>query len=413
MNKKIDAIEEQYINHPYPEPIENMDEMIEMYNYAQISGMDILWRKIFPEKEYNENIDVLIAGCGTNQAIYHALKFPKSKNYAIDVSQSSLNHVKKMIKKFGIKNLEVEKKDIIHLDKNQKFDYIVSTGVIHHTKDPLKSLRSLVDVTKNDGSLFIMVYAIFLRHGIYYLQDAFKYLDLKPTNKGVNLIRNLIRLLPKNHYAHNYINQIQNTFGTQDLSFDAGVVDTFLNARDKAYDIYELKELIEKSGAFFQCWQENNFYYRDLINFEKEPNLNAVYENLGPWEKADLTQKLDPSTGKFSFILRKNKKFEHIWFEKNKIESKNYVYTQPLLSNLDPLDLKNNSGGTIGNRKVQIKLDVEERIIWNNLNGQISNILEKTNSEFKKNNIKEISLNSLINTLHLFWRRGRIDFSYK
>ena len=46
-------------------------------------------------KEYNENIDVLIAGCGTNQAIYHALKFPKSKNYAIDVSQSSLNHVKR------------------------------------------------------------------------------------------------------------------------------------------------------------------------------------------------------------------------------------------------------------------------------------------------------------------------------
>ena len=62
---------------------------------------------------------------------------------------------------------------------------------------------------------------------------------------------------------------------------------------------------------------------------------------------------------------------------------------------------------------IEIKLDVEERIIWNNLNGQISNVLEKTNSEFKKNNIKEISLNSLINTLHLFWRRGRIDFSYK
>ena len=51
MNKKIDGIEEQYINHPYPEPIENMDEMIEKYNYAQISGMDILWRKIFPEQK--------------------------------------------------------------------------------------------------------------------------------------------------------------------------------------------------------------------------------------------------------------------------------------------------------------------------------------------------------------------------
>ena len=57
-------------------------------------------------------IDVLIAGCGTNQAVYHAMKFPNSKNYAIDVSQTSLNHIKKMVKKFGIKNLDVEKKDI-------------------------------------------------------------------------------------------------------------------------------------------------------------------------------------------------------------------------------------------------------------------------------------------------------------
>ena len=92
--KKIDVIEEQYINHPYPNPIENMDERINS-NYAQISGMDLLWEKIFPEKEYDENIDVLIAGCGTNQAVYHAMKFPNSKNYAIDVSQTSLNHIKK------------------------------------------------------------------------------------------------------------------------------------------------------------------------------------------------------------------------------------------------------------------------------------------------------------------------------
>ena len=56
MKKKSDIIEEQYINHPYPEPIVNMDEQIKKYNYAQMSGIDLLWRKLFPEKEYNENI---------------------------------------------------------------------------------------------------------------------------------------------------------------------------------------------------------------------------------------------------------------------------------------------------------------------------------------------------------------------
>ena len=241
MKKQIDAIERQYINHPYPDPIENMDEQINKYNYAQMSGIDLLWRKLYPEKEYDEKLDVLIAGCGTNQAVYHAIKFPESKNYAIDLSQSSIDHIHKMIKKFGIKNLEVEKKDIIELDNNNEFDYVISTGVIHHTKDPIKSLQSLVNVTKADGALFIMVYAIYLRQGIYYLQDAFNYLGLEPTKKDVGLIRNLIKLLPSNHYALNYINEIQQTFGTKDLSFDAGVVDTFLNARDVAYDINSLK----------------------------------------------------------------------------------------------------------------------------------------------------------------------------
>ena len=407
----MDVIEEQYIIHPYPNPIENMDERINN-NYAQISGMDLLWEKIFPEKEYDENIDVLIAGCGTNQAVYHAMKFPNSKNYAIDVSQASLNHIKKMIRKFDIKNLEVEKKDINDLDGSEKFGYIVSTGVIHHTKNPQESLNKLVRLTKNDGALFIMVYAIYLRQGIYYLQDAFKYLGLKPTKRGVQSIRSLISQLPKDHYAFNYIKAIENTAGTKDLSFEAGVIDTFLNARDQAFDIYKLKQLIEKSGAFFQCWQDNYYYYRDLLDFSKNPHIRNHYENLGPWEKADFTQKINPNSGRFSFVLRKNISFSHLWYDKNKIEDKHFAYTNALYSNLDPLDIPNNSGGAVGNTMIKFKLTIRGRIIWNNLNQEICDVLKKTNIDFKENNIEEITLNTLIDALHIFWRRGKIDFSF-
>ena len=411
MEKEIDIIEEQYINHPYPEPIENMDEKIKNKFY-QGSDQNLLWKKIFPEKEYYENIDVLIAGCGTNQAVYHAMKFPNSKNYAIDISDSSINHVKKMIIKFNIKNLEVEKKDIVDLDENNKFDYTVSTGVIHHTKKPQKSLNKLVSITKNEGALFIMVYAIYLRQGIYYLQDAFKYLGLKPNKKGVDYIRNLIRLLPENHYALNYINEIQRSVGTNDLSFDAGVVDTFLNARDIAYDLYELKKMIEKSGAFFQCWQDNNFYYRDLLDFSKDPKLNEQYENLGPWARADFTQKFNPNSGKLSFILRKNFKFSHLWYNKDQIQRSHFVYSNPLYSGLDMIDIENNYGGTVGNSTDLFKLKIKERIIYDNLNQKISAVLVKSNLEFKKNNIQKITLNGLIDILHILWRRGIIDFSY-
>tara|TARA_B100001996_G_C18633533_1_gene582728 strand:- start:176 stop:1420 length:1245 start_codon:yes stop_codon:yes gene_type:complete len=411
-NKRTkDPLEQQYTNHPYPQPIMNMQEQIEKFGYKQMSSFDLIWKKLFPEKDYDDDIDVLIAGCGTNQAIYHALKFPKSKNYAIDISQTSIDHVKNMIKKYDLKNLEVEKKDIVDLNAKQKFDYIISTGVIHHTKDPQESLNKLVKITKSDGALFIMIYASFLRHGIYYLQDVFRYLKIQPDQKGVSLIKNLLRLLPENHYALNYIKGMQISSGTRDFEFDAGIVDTFLNARDKSYDIYELKEMIENSGSYFQCWLNNDCYYRDLIDFSKEEELKNNFENLDPWERADFTQKFDPNNGKFSFILRKEKKFENIWFDIKSLNKETYANHNEYKAKKS-MDIDSNYGGSIGIGDVSIDLTVEERVIWDNLNNKVKNILVHSNREFKKNNLQEITLNELFVLLHKFWKRGRLDFSY-
>ena len=115
MPNNSDVIADQYAVHPYPEPIFNMDEQIDRHNYVQGSCPEKIWRKLFPDKSYNASLDVLIAGCRTNQAIYHALKFPDSRHFAIDVSDTSLNHVRAMIKKYNLKNLEVEKSDIYSL----------------------------------------------------------------------------------------------------------------------------------------------------------------------------------------------------------------------------------------------------------------------------------------------------------
>ena len=305
MNNDIDKIEAQYNEHPYPLPIDDMHERI-AGGYIQGSCPEFFWQRIFPEKHYKDDLNVLIAGCGTNQAIYHALKFPNSRHYAIDLSEKSLKHVYNMIKKYGIKNLVIEKKGLEDLKNNNEFDYVVSTGVIHHTKNPQESLNALVNATKTDGALFIMVYAIYLRVGIYYFQDAFRYLGLKNDNKGIEVGKRLIQLSPKTHYANIYLNEIQNTSGTKDLSFNAGFVDTFFNERDISYDAFQLKNLISASGAFFQNWQDNAHHYRELFNFGSLGELDAKLKTLDPCELTDFTQKMNPSLGKFYF--KKTKK---------------------------------------------------------------------------------------------------------
>ncbi len=405
-----DIIEEQYVNHPYPEPIDDLLMHINKSLYVEYAGIDVVWHKLFPDKEYNENIDILIAGCGTNQAPYHALKFPNSNIYAIDVSDTSINHAKKMIEKYNIKNLEIEKKDIIDLKDDQKFDYTISTGVIHHTENPQLSLNKIVDATKADGGLFIMVYANYLRHGVYYLQDFFRYLGIKQNKLGLDVIRDIMNALPKDHYAQNYIKIANNN--SRDLSFDAGIIDTFLNARDVSYDIFSLKELIDKSGAFFQCWMDNSVFWRDFLNFNKIPELQQNLDALDPWERADLTQKFQPNAGKFSFTLRKNKKFEHMWFDKKMLNSDIYAYKHKMYKDIKPINEIENSGGSVGFHDLEVKLSIKERVLWNNLDNKISKILKLSNDQLRKMDYENFNKTELTETLHSLWLRGRIDFAY-
>ena len=405
-----DGIESQYTQHPYPAPISNMRERIQL-GYQQGSSPDAIWKKLFPEKSYKDDLNVLIAGCGTNQAIYHALMFPNSQHYAIDVSEESLRHVADMIKAYDIKNLEIEKKDIVDLTHDNEFDYVISTGVIHHTKNPKESLSKLVQASKNDGALFIMVYASYLRIGVYYLQDAFRYLDLKPDKKGIETAKKLIELSPEYHYAHNYIKAITNTSGTKDLSFDAGFVDTFFNARDKAYNIFELKEFIDNAGAYFQCWDDNSFFYRSLFNFPKAGGLIQSFNALDPWQLADFTQKMAPNSGKFSFILRKQKEYEHRFFNILDVLPSTYAHAHRL-TDIEPRDIASNYGGVLGFNKMRVKLDLIERIIWDNLGSKILDIQDKSNGLFLKHGIdKELSFESLRETLHGHWKNGYVTFS--
>ena len=356
-------------------------------------------------------MNILIAGCGTNQAIYHALMFPNSHHYAIDVSGESLRHVADMIKAYDIKNLEIEKKDIIDLTHNNEFDYVISTGVIHHTVNPQESLSKLVQTSKNDGALFIMIYASYLRMGLYYLQDAFRYLNLKPDEKGIEIAKKLIELSPKDHYAHKYIKAITNTSGTKDLSFDAGFVDTFFNARDNAYDIFELKELIDNAGAYFQCWHDNAWYYRSLFNFPKTGGLIQSFNALDPWQLADFTQKMSPNSGKLTFILRKEEKYAHRFFNILDVFPTTYAH-QDRLTNLELPDFASNYGGAIGYNQVRVNLDIIERVVWDNLGNKILDIQSQSNALFLKHGIdKEISFESLREMLHRYWKNGYVTFS--
>jgi SAM-dependent methyltransferase/alpha-ketoglutarate-dependent taurine dioxygenase len=104
------------------------------------------------------NPKIWIAGCGTNQAVLTALRFPAASVVGSDVSDSSLRTCGAAARALGVKNLELRQESINQVTYREEFDLIMSTGVIHHNADPQATLGKISAALKPGGVLELMVY---------------------------------------------------------------------------------------------------------------------------------------------------------------------------------------------------------------------------------------------------------------
>ncbi len=101
-------------------------------------------------KEINwKNKKVLDVGCGTGYFAFHAAK-KGAKVLGIDYAEEGINIAKK---KYVHKNLKFEKEDVKNI--KEKFDIIVSIGVIEHMDEPLEILKLLKSKLYPKGKIII------------------------------------------------------------------------------------------------------------------------------------------------------------------------------------------------------------------------------------------------------------------
>jgi hypothetical protein len=78
------------------------------------------------------------------------------------------------------------------------------------------------------------------------MQGLFRAMELPQSVSSIPLIRQALAMLPKDHPVRAY------EAIAPDLQYDAGLVDTFLNARERSYKITECIDLVRSSGLVFQ-----------------------------------------------------------------------------------------------------------------------------------------------------------------
>lgn len=254
MTMDHDPVAAQYESWVYPEPVADMVDAVVNHRYFDMGDPAFVRRKYWPKKVEPDELTMLIAGCGANQAAYYALQNPESRIVGIDISAASLAHEAYLKQKHDLRNLELRQLPLEEAASlGQKFDLIVSTGVIHHLPDPGAALRHLREVLAPHAVMSLMVYGLYPRAGVHMLQEAFRLLDVRQDAAGVALVRHTLEnVLPPWHHLRSYRDP--------DRGFDAGLVDTFLHPRERAYTVPDILQLVSDNGLQFQGWLDGLDY---------------------------------------------------------------------------------------------------------------------------------------------------------
>ncbi len=274
---RADVVARQYERWTYPEPIQNLETWLS--NNWQWFDPSHAHRILWPDRPHQPDMDILIAGCGTNQAAVFAYTNRASKVVAVDVSQSSLDHERYLKDKYSLKNLELHLLPIEEVASlNKDFDLIISTGVLHHLEKPKVGMKALADVLRPDGVAAIMLYARYGRVGVELMQGLFREMGLKQDEESLRLVKEALAALAPTHPLKSYLSI------APDLEFDAGLVDTFLHGRDRSYTVEDCLDLVDSAGLAFQDWFLKTSYYPPTLT---RPD-NEFFATLNQLEREKL-----------------------------------------------------------------------------------------------------------------------------
>jgi 2-polyprenyl-3-methyl-5-hydroxy-6-metoxy-1,4-benzoquinol methylase len=108
------------------------------------------------DRSIPEDASIIDIGTGTGQ-LSAFLSLRRKYVYGIDFSNSSLKKAISLKQKLKLDSWHLKKVDISDIkqieDIGMRFDYVLCLGVLHHTENPYRSFKNILNLLKGGGGL--------------------------------------------------------------------------------------------------------------------------------------------------------------------------------------------------------------------------------------------------------------------
>jgi len=285
----VDAINGRfYGKFPYPWPPAYFDRIVDPTLETVMLNQSVgNWDRceILPHSR------IWVAGCGTNQAVFAALKFPQASIMGSDLSVSSLQIAANSAKHLGLTNLELRQQSINESDYRGEFDYVICTGVIHHNSDPQIPLKKLRQALRPSGICELMVYNRYHRTWTTAFQKAVQVLSGAPQDTDLDTQMDVTKRILRSTINSSMAFMI----ALHKEMPEAAVADSCMQPIEHSYTVESLEALLNDSGfeMLVPCLNQfdrtsGNFIWN--MSFE-DPELGRRYDALPDsrrWQVSNL-----------------------------------------------------------------------------------------------------------------------------
>ncbi|MBW7911337.1 MAG: methyltransferase domain-containing protein [Alphaproteobacteria bacterium] len=151
------------------------------------------------ERKLRPDAKILVAGCGTGyESAFVALMLPKADVLAFDLSRLSLAYAIARAQDLNMKQITFAHGDILRMgERADRYDYIRSSGVLHHMEDPRAGWQVLCSILKPRGLMRIALYSEYARQDVVAARKVIAEKGFKATAESMREFRRQVdTLLP-------------------------------------------------------------------------------------------------------------------------------------------------------------------------------------------------------------------------